>query len=381
MNMDRVRVLQIVPQLITGGGQRVVMDLVENLDRQQFDVEMVSLSAYSGQIFEVYLRNQGVKVQYLHKRLGLDAHIFFEVNRVVRGFKPQVIHNHLHALYTLLPASLINRIPVRIHTIHSLAGQEAKGFHRLINRMAFNNLGVVPVSISRTVLKSVQDIYGEVDSPVIYNGIDSGKYSLTSNQSNKLREQLGISDDAFVFVNVARFSFLKNQRLIVNAFRDVLYYFPSAYLVMVGDGELRPVIANLAEELGISRRILFLGIRNDVAQILCASNCFVLTSNWEGLPISVLEAMAASKPVIATNVGGVPELISPFENGLLVETGNCDQLKSAMIELCRNPDRAKRMGERGKLIVNERFNVHEMAKQYGELYIKILGKNKKPLHS
>jgi glycosyltransferase involved in cell wall biosynthesis len=374
--MDRVRVLQIVPKLVMGGGQRVAMDLVEHLDRQRFDVEMVSLYPYSGEIFEVYMRDLGVNVNYLSKRLGFDTKIFFEVHRVLSGFKPQVVHNHLHALYTLLPSSLINRIPVLIYTIHSLADQEAKGLHRFINRMAFAKLGVVPVSISKAVLQSVHDIYGEVDSPVIYNGIDAGKYSLSGSQPQKLREQFCIPENAFVFVNVASFRSLKNHRLLVYAFRDVLQYFPSSFLILVGEGELRQETSVLVEELGISNRVLFTGIRSDVAQILNACDCFVLSSDWEGLPISILEAMASGRPVIATNVGGVPELISSSENGLLVAMGDRQQLESAMIELLQNPARAKRMGERGKLIANGRFNVHKMAKQYGELYMRILRSNK-----
>jgi glycosyltransferase involved in cell wall biosynthesis len=369
--MSRMRVLQVVPSLTTGGAQRVAMDLAEHLDHQQFEVELVSLSPATGEIFESDVKKMGVNAHYLMKRTGLDVKIFGEVYRTVSKFKPQVIHNHLHALYTLLPSSLICGTPVRIHTIHSIANQEAQGLHRLIQKIAFLKLGVVPVSISQTVWETVREVYGKIDSPIIHNGIDLEKYLLPECERITWWEQFGILENAFVFINVASFGPLKNQRLLVLAFKDVLRYFPSSVLLLVGDGELRQEISSLVNQMGISKQVIFTGIRSDVAQILNASDCFVLPSDWEGLPISVLEAMASGKPVIATDVGGLPELISP-ENGLLVPAGNCQQLTSAMIELCRAPDLAARMGARGRQIVEKRFHVREMARQYGELYLRIL---------
>jgi glycosyltransferase involved in cell wall biosynthesis len=348
------------------------MDLAEYLDPDRFDVEMVSLSPYSGEIFEDYLRDAGVNVHYLSKKLGFDPHIFFEVHRVICGFKPQVVHNHLHALYTLLPSSLVNKIPVRIHTIHNLAVNESHGIHRIVNHMAFHIMGVLPVSISQTIQRSVHDIYGEIDSPVIYNGVDLEKYSPLNFQPSKLREQFGIPSDAFVFLNVASFSPQKNQRLLIFAFKDVLLHFQSVFLLLVGDGELKQEMENLVTELGISNKVLFTGKRSDVAQILSACDCFVLSSDWEGLPICILEAMAARKPIIATDAGGVPELISDSENGLLVPAGNRRLFGSAMIRLYQDPFMAMRMGGRSRQIVEERFNVREMAQQYGDLYLKLL---------
>jgi glycosyltransferase involved in cell wall biosynthesis len=373
--MDRLRVLQVIPKLTTGGGQRVAMDLVEHLDHKQFEVEIVSLYPFSGEIFEVYCKEFGLNVNYLTKQVGFDADIFFEINKVFRKYKPQVVHNHLHGLYTILPSCLLNKIPVRIHTVHSIANEEAKGLHRFIDSLAFNRLGVLPVSISRVVLKSVFEIYGEVESPVIYNGVDIRKYSFSEYERIKWREQNYIAENAFIFVNVAGFNYIKNQRLLIYAFREVLQYYPSSFLILVGDGEMRQEISSLVEELGISKRVLFTGLSSNVAQLLSASDCFVLSSDWEGLPLSVLEAMAGGKPIIATNVGGVSELIVQSENGLLVPAGDYRQFASAMIELCREPSRILKMGERSRQIAEQRFNVHEMAKQYGELYLRIIRSN------
>jgi glycosyltransferase involved in cell wall biosynthesis len=371
--MGRVRVLQIVPKLITGGGQRVAMDLVKHLDCEQFEVEVVSLYPFSNEVFESYAKDSGIIVHYLTKRPGLDPTIFLEINKIFQKFCPQVVHNHLYSLYAMLPSSYINRIPVRIQTIHTVANEESKGLYRLVSTMAFHNLGVLPVSISQSVQTSVHQVYGKISSPVIYNGIDTQLYAYSEHQRHKWREKYGIPENAFVFVNVASFSSVKNQQLLVRAFGEALKFFPSSFLVLVGDGETHQEISGLVKELDILNKVFLTGKTLDVAQILSASDCFVLSSLWEGLPISVLEAMAEGKPIISTNVGAIPELITNRENGLLVPVGDGSRFAAAMIEMCKNPLSAAEMGKRGRQTIEQRFDVRNMAEQYGDLYLRVLG--------
>jgi glycosyltransferase involved in cell wall biosynthesis len=375
--MSRLRVLQIVPTLVTAGGQRVAMYLAQHLDKGQFEVEMVSLCPYSGNQFELEAIEHGIKVHYLTKHLGFDADIFWEVQRLFQQFRPQIVHNHLHALYTLLPAMVFQRVPVRVHTIHSVADKEARGAHRFIQQVAFHNLGVIPVSISDVVEKTVHEIYGDITTPVIYNGVDVVNAQFPHSHSQEWRREQQIPANAFVFAHVASFGLIKNQRMLVNSFSRVSMESPNAYLLMVGDGEQRDEISALVADLGISDRVKFTGIRSDVAQILNASDCFVLSSDWEGLPLSILEAMSAGLPVISTRVGGIPELISHGQNGLLVPPGDAQQLADAMLYACQHSEAAARMGQTSRAVALERFDVREMARQYGALYLKILADRRK----
>ncbi len=350
----------------------MAIDLLEHLDHQQFDAELVSLSPSGGKIFEMYVDNLERNVHYLTKHVGLDFGIFGEIYRVFSKFRPHVVHNHLHALYVLLPSLVMCKTPVRIHTIHNIADKESRGLHRFIQMLAFNRMGVIPVSISAEIQKTVYEIYGQIDTPVIYNGIDAEKFVPSIIQRRKMRELLGIHEKSFVFVNVASFSPKKNQRMLVDGFKDVLKYYPNCVLILVGDGQLQLETIHFVRDLGISNNVIFTGVRNDVVAILNAGDCFILPSDWEGLPISILEAMAVGKPIIATSVGGIRELVLPGENGVLFPPGNCPQLVSAMLWLLQSPEKVSQMGEKSREIVKKRFHVREMARQYGELYVKAL---------
>jgi len=370
--LQRLRVLQVLPELGTGGAERVVVGLVRHLDPQQFETAVLSLYPASNEPFERELAELGARVYYLAKRRGFNWRLFGQVQRVFSEFRPDVVHNHLYLLYAVLPACLRHHVRVRVHTIHSLAQKEAESWRRPLHSLAFRHLGVVPVSICQYVRDSVRQTYGEIGSPVIINGIDTSKYQLSEHNRLRWREHSGLQPDNLVFVHVARFSAVKNHRLLINAFTLVARQHAGAVLLLVGEGPLREEMMALAARLGLQPRIRFLGLRTDVHEILNASDVFVLSSDWEGLPMSVLEAMAAAKPVVATAVGGVRELVADGENGLLVPPGDCEALAAAMSRICEGgAAAAAAMGSRGRKLAVERFDAREMARQYGELYLSI----------
>ncbi len=369
---QRIRVLQIIPKLGTGGAERIVLDIAKNLDPRLFEVAIASLYPYSGEPFEKEAAAAGLRVFYLTKKRGVDINIFVHVLNLFNKFRPMVVHNHLYLLYTLLPACKLFRVPVRIHTIHNMADKEVHGIRRFLHACSFRYYGFVPVSISQIVLNSVQSVYHTNNSPVIYNGIDTKLFVPSRERRQIWRSENHISAATPIFVTVARFSRPKNHSLLIEAFYEVAKANPSAILLLVGDGELRTKTEELVGRFGLTERVRFLGERTDIVDILNASDFFVLSSDYEGLPISVLEAMAIGKPIIATAVGGVPELITHDVNGILVSPGNRHGLATAMVALAEAPDRAREMGERGRQIVENKFDIKQMARQYSILYMKEL---------
>lgn len=367
-----IRVLQVIPKLGTGGAERIVLDLAKNLDKKIFEVAILSLYPYSGEPFEKEAAVSGIRTFYLNKKKGLDANIFFQIMRLFQSYRPMVVHNHLYLLYTLLPAFIAYHTAARIHTIHSLGSKESSCMRRSLHKFAFCNMRVVPVSISQIVLSSVSNLYGSIDSPVIYNGIDTIKYSISKDQREKWRANNGISEKTITFVHVARFSPVKNHLVLIEAFSHVVHHNPETVLLLAGDGELQKEIRKVVNAKGLQNNVRFLGVRTDVVNILNASDCFLLSSDWEGLPVSILEAMAVGKPVIATAVGGVPELITNYKNGVLVSPGNSQELATAIIGFCNNLGGAKKMGEISRQIAAQRFDVREMAFHYSELYLRLL---------
>jgi glycosyltransferase involved in cell wall biosynthesis len=218
----------------------------------------------------------------------------------------------------------------------------------------------------------MRQTYGEIESPVIFNGIDTSKYQPSESDRQRWREKNDLRQDDMVFTHVARFCQQKNHRMLIESFSTIAGLHPRAVLLLVGDGVLRDEMRALVEHLNLQHRVRFLGLRTDVSAILNACDVFVLSSDWEGLPISVLEAMAAAKPVIATDVGGIAELVTPTRNGYLIPRGNQQELVAAMSRMCEDgATKAAAMGAESRRVAVERFDVREMARQYGALYLRV----------
>lgn len=176
---------------------------------------------------------------------------------------------------------------------------------------------------------------------VIYNGIDMAKFENQKPQAEYLRQELGIPENSILFINIARFDALKGHRTIVEAAEKALAVCGDFYFIFVGDGNLRGSIENLVEQKGIQGHFRFLGIRRDVSRLLKSSDCFVLASEWEGLPGVVIEAIAAGKPVISTNLPGVREIATHTPLIETVPVGDSKKLSEKMagisnrIEACQ----------------------------------------------
>ena len=143
-------------------------------------------------------------------------------------------------------------------------------------------------------------------------------------------------------------------------------------LWLVGDGPLRPAVEKAIVKMGLERKVLFLGIRDDVPKLLAASDLFVLSSDYEGVPLAVLEAMAAGKPVVATAVGGVPELIEDGKTGILVPPRNPETLAKGILRLVKDADLRQRMGKAARERAQERFDISRTAREYETLYLRLL---------
>lgn len=368
---NKLRILHIIPNFGHGGAERLVVDLMKAIDREQFEVAAVSLYPKGDTILEQELEDNGLKVYFLNKHLGLDLHMIPQLCRVFRTFRPDVVHTHLSVLrYALLPM-LLFRVPVRVHTVHNVAQKEVDRIGKLVHWIAFQLCGVVPVSISQEVARTVRSVYGRgVGTPVIYNGIFTERFASISSQ-NKLKVSNNI-----VLLHVGRFAPQKNHMLLVEAFSRALKEYSSMELWLVGDGPLRPAVEDAVRERGMERSVVFWGIVPKVEEVLEETDIFVLSSDWEGLPLVALEAMAAGKPVISTNVGGVPELVENGVTGFLVPPKDPDALTNAILRLARDPQLRKQMGLAAKRHAIERFDISRTIRLHEDLYLKLWRRNK-----
>lgn len=365
-SLSKIRILQIIPSLDIGGAQKLVVDLVKNINREEFYVAVCVLGRRQNTFLEEELVRKGIPIFFLNIRWAFHPSTIRRVSRLFADFKPDVIHTHLRAIrYTIIPSHFCG-IPVHIHTIHSLAKYDTSILYRWLNRIAFKYLGVKPVSVSREVARTVKEVYG-VESVVIYNGVSTAEYHFEYKKS--LNGEIRL-------LNVGKFKKAKNHFLLVEAFAKAMSKEPRLRLVLAGDGSLRKRVEMKVKRLGLKDKVDFLGWRSDTPLLLENCDVFVLSSDWEGFGSVLVEAMASGKPIVATKVGGVPEVVEDGVTGFLVPPQDSDALASAILRLAKDEKLRKMMGNKGRERVVEEFDISLTARRYEQLYKEALGREK-----
>jgi glycosyltransferase involved in cell wall biosynthesis len=350
-------------------------NLMRTLDREQFEVGAISLFGPSDTELEAILAQDGIPVWYLGKRRGFDSRMFVRVARTLERIRPHVVHTHLRVLRYVIPYTFCRRPPALIHTVHNLAEREVDWTGRLVHRMAFRR-GVLPVAIAAEVADSLQRCYGIADFPLIPNGIPVSDFRQPQIGRDAWRRKEGFAPTDVLFACVAGLRPQKNPTLLLESFALGPASDPRAHLLFIGEGELRPDLERRIGALGLQDRVHLVGMRSDIPETLNATDVFVLSSDWEGNPLSVMEAMAAGTPVISTAVGGVPELVEDGESGLLVPPGDAQALAGVMQYMLENPEVRTSMVKASARRAVEHFDVRVMTEAYEELYKASVAKNR-----
>ncbi len=244
-----------------------------------------------------------------------------------------------------------------------------KSWHTLAYRMIqhwINKIIVVSHSVKEIVKKTENVPDDKIQ--VIYNGIDLSENGPPSTPVVSLKKQLGINMDEPVVMHVANFKTVKGHDYLLEAMVSVVKSVPKVKLVLIGEDEMNGRLQNLAVQLGIDKNLLFLGKRDDVQNLLPMADICVLPSLSEGMSNAILEYMKWGKPVIATQVGGNPELIEEGRSGLLVPPRNSQSLGMAMIHLLRDPFLCRQMGKNARKRVEEIFTIEKMVQNYEQLF-------------
>ena len=367
-----IRVLHVVPNLVPDGLENMVASLLRSLDRERFQTGIVSLYAETPGGLEDSLREAGVRLYHLEKRRGLDLRMYPRMTRVLRDFRPDVLHTHNYVLRYTWPVAAALRVPGMVHTIHNVANREVDRTGLWLQKLAFR-AGVKAVTIADEVSASFRRVYGFPEAALIPNGIPVHRYGAPAVSRAAWRARNGVAESDFVYVSVARFWPQKDHCTLLEAFAKGPGRGGGARLLLAGEGTLREATADLADRLGIAAQVTFLGRRADIADILGAADVFVLSSRWEGNPLSVMEAMSAGRAVLATRVGALPELVRHGRDGLLVEAGDAAAMADAMCLLRAQPAMSRQMGNSGRERALERFDLPAMVRAYAELYEQFSG--------
>jgi glycosyltransferase involved in cell wall biosynthesis len=349
----------------------MIGNLLPLMDKDRFEVVLASLYDAPPQGLEPVLDQTEIPVYHLGKRPGFDPRILWRLDRLLAAFRPSVVHTHLGALHYALAPALWRHVPVLVHTIHNVARKEGRGFFRIPRHLAFR-LGVVPVAIGQEVARTIAATYRRPDVDIVRNGIPVHAIAAASASRDAMRARVGLAPDMVLFFNVGRLCEQKDHATLIEAFAAGAARDPRARLFLAGDGELREPLQVLARTLGVEGRVRFLGMREDVPDLLAAADIFVLSSRWEGSPLAVMEAMTAGKPVVATAVGDVPELVDHLVNGFLAPPGDIERLADAMYKLAGDPELRRQMACQAARKAASHFDAGSMVRGYEGLYGKLL---------
>lgn len=364
-----IRVLQLLAGCQVGGLEMMALNLVRSLNRE-FEFTVVCYDA-EGPLKERY-EAAGVSVRLLRRRPGIDLRYPLRLARAIRRADCDVLHAHNNTalFYGALGAVASGGRRV-VFTAHD------RDLPRLPARVLQRMLGKVTtraVAVSEAGRDNLLDFDGfeEKRVTVVRNGADASAFRKLPERAAS-RRALGLPPDAEVIGTVARMHPEKNLPLLIQAFARVARRRERAVLVIAGDGPERPRCEGVALGAGISDRVHFLGTRSDVTRVLAALDVFVLSSDTEGLPMAVIEAMAAELPVVATDVGAVRELVREGVNGHLAPRGSDEALAARVLDLLENADVARAMGVRGAEIFRAEYTLERMAAGYGRVYREAVG--------
>lgn len=358
-NQRRIRVTHVVGQLAVGGMEKLLTEIARHADPARYDLNFVSLGGRDTLADEI--EACGWPVTALGKRPGVSLGLVFRIARLISRNRADIVHTHNNpALFYAGPAARLVGVGGVVHTRHGQsyrAGRRQRFGFRVASRFADR---IVCVSDDSRRL-SLSD--GAVPRRVcrVWNGIDLNRFAFR-----------GPSVGGPV-VMVARLSPEKNADCLLKAAQIITNQHPSFRLEIAGNGACLPDLRRRAEELALKDVVTFLGEVHDVPSVLARASAFVLPSLSEGVSLTLLEAMARGLPVVATAVGGTPEVVTDGVTGFLVPSNSPADMANALLRLLEDAGLCHRMGRAGRARVEADFSITGMLDQYGQLYHEVLG--------
>jgi L-malate glycosyltransferase len=384
-NMDRAgrqpTVCQVVHSLDVGGAEILAADLSRQL-RNDYRFVFVCLDAL-GKLGK-QLDADGFSVFVVDRREGIDRRCMRKLAAIWRREGVRIVHAHQYTpfFYSLAAGFLRSRPPI-LFTEHGRWFPDFPNRKRIIfNRLMLRRRDKV-VGVGNSVRRALIDNEGIRPSRVgvVYNGISIRNFAPTIHHSitrAEVRAEIGVADDEFVLLQVARLDALKDHITAIRTLQRVLRSCRNIRLVLVGEGPELPRIREEIQKRDLQSFVRLLGLRRDVARLMHAADVFLLTSVSEGIPLTAIEAMAAQLPVVATCVGGLPEVVEEGRTGLLAGAGSDEQLAACILRLAENRTLRLQMAKAGADRATARFSDERMGTEYSQLYQEMLS-NGKPL--
>lgn len=354
-------VLQVMPEFGLAGAETMCESLCYQLQKSgKYNVIVASLFDFHSPITE-RMEKKGIRVIYLNKKPGIDISIIYKIYKVMKEYNIDIVHTHRYVMQYAIPAAIMAGVKVRIHTVHSIATEEVDKLRRKIACVLYKYCNVIPVSISPLVQKTVMKEYhiSEKETPVVYNGSDLNKCQVK--KSYQVSKQ-------FLFVHIGRFNPAKNHSMIIDAVETLKNKGLDFRINLIGGAGNESEIMEDVKKRNLEEYVHFCGLQSNVYPFLYAADCFILPSLYEGMPISLVEAMGSGLPIIATAVGGIPDMIDNNKSGLLIEP-KVNELVAAMEKMMKDEKLRDTLGHLA-LEKSKCFSAKQMFDGYDHFYSK-----------
>ena len=363
---DKITVVHVVLSLEIGGMESVITNIARNIDKDLFRLVVICVNKIGPLGRE--LQKEGIKVTLCEKMVSKISFLYPKaLVQAIKNERADIVHSHSGCWHKAAIAGKYSKVKGIIHTEHGRLVPDYMTLiilDRIVSRIT--NI-VVPVSIDlKNYLENVVKIQ-QNKLILIENGIDT-RIFLPKHKSENLLEEFNMPKDSFVIGNIARLAPVKDHKTLLRAIKITKSTYPTIKLLIIGDGPERKNIQQIIKNLDLSDNVQLLGFRRDIRDLLSIMDIFVLSSISEGTSMTVLEAMAMGKPVIATDVGGNSKLVIYGVTGFLVPAKNVGAMAEKITLLLANPPLAKAMGGKGRDNVIKHFSVQEMTRQYEQLY-------------
>jgi glycosyltransferase involved in cell wall biosynthesis len=382
-----IRVLRVIARLNVGGPALHVTYLAKGLAERGYETTLVAGDVARGEESMAFVAERaGVEVEPLpglSRELSplRDAVAAWRLARIVRRLRPDVVHTHTAKAGAVgrVGTLLSGRRPVVVHTFH---GHVLRGYFGGAGTMLFRAIETALARVTDRLVAVSPEVRDELvrlrvapesKFSVVRLGIELEPRVRFDGDPTEVRRRHGIPADKFVVGWFGRMTAVKRTEDLLTMLTGLRERGVDALLLLVGDGDDRARLEQRAHDLGIAKSCLFLGYQEDVAPWYAICDAVILTSANEGTPVTVIEALAAARPVVATKVGGVPDVIDDGETGFLVRLGDTHAMAERLEILARDPDRRRAMGSEGRRRVLERYAVSRLVDDVDELYRELLG--------
>ncbi|NLD25780.1 MAG: glycosyltransferase [Acholeplasmataceae bacterium] len=337
-----------------GGAEIFVVNLLKHLDYSRYKVLLVVLSKKYDTYLEKEIARLPIEIVFMDKPEGFRPRIMCRIYRILKVFKPDLLHGNIGGLIYFLPYLIFHRLKM-IHTVHTLANIEFKGVKRRIIYYCYRKKKIIPVATSRAVLESIRKLYKLEEVILIPNGIDVKRFRC---QRDYLYKKVTIG-------HVGRFEAVKNHQTIIKTFFLLRLTNPNLRLRLVGNGSLYSYYKDLLEN---EKDVEMVGASPQVFEELRGIDIFLFPSRYEGMPLALLEAMASGCVIVASKIGGIVDLVEPGENGVLID--DCDDAEAfarAIKDLLKDKEKMKAISQNNQRKAED-FDLIKMQGSYQKLY-------------